>query len=150
MGHLPIRLLSFLFPEIIEHFVKPYMFCTICPLGKQTRSVYPSSVCRSQKPLELLHIDVWGTFRTKTRNNCSLFVTIADDFSKMSWIFLIKHNSEFLNVFKHIVTFIENQLDTKVKCVRTDNANELTKGEALQFYVQHGIKLQTSCTDTPQ
>lgn len=43
MGHLPINRLKFLFPEISESLVKPYMFCTICPQGKQTRSVYPKS-----------------------------------------------------------------------------------------------------------
>ena len=79
-----------------------------------------------------------------------MFVTIVDDFSKMSWIFLIKHKSEFTKVFKQFAVFIENQLDTKIKCVRTDNADELTKGEALKFYRTHGIKLQTSCTETPQ
>ena len=47
MGHLSINRLRFLFPEINESLVKPHMFCTICPLVKQTRSVYPKSVCKS-------------------------------------------------------------------------------------------------------
>ena len=79
-----------------------------------------------------------------------MFIIIVDDFSKMSWIFLIKQKFEFANVFEQFVMFIENHLNTEVKCVRTDNASELTKGDALQFYMQHGIKLQTSCTNTPQ
>ena len=34
--------------------------------------------------------------------------------------------------------------------VRTDNAKELTTGDALQFCLKHGIQQQSSCTDTPQ
>lgn len=92
MGHLPFSRLNFVFPKLTEHLVKPHMFCTICPLGKQTIAVCLSSTCKSQKPLELLHIIVWGLFRNETRNNCSMFITIVDDFSNMSWIFLIKQN----------------------------------------------------------
>ena len=109
MGHLPINRLKFLFPKITENLAKPHMFCTICPLGKHTRNVYPKSFCKSQKPLELLHIDVWGHFRYKTRTNCSKFITIVDDFRKMWWIFLIKQKSEFTDVFKNFVVYIENQ-----------------------------------------
>lgn len=37
----------------------------------------------------------------------------------------------------------------KVKAIRTDNAGELTKGGALAFHFDHGIKQQTSCAETP-
>ena len=60
-----------------------------------------------------------------------MLVTIVDDFSKMCWIFLIKHKSEFTDVLKNFVIYIENQLNSKVKGVRTDNAPDLTKGTAL-------------------
>ena len=60
-----------------------------------------------------------------------MFVTIVDDFRKMCWIFLIKQKSEFTDVFKNFVTYIENQLNSKVKGVRTDNTPDLTKRNAL-------------------
>ena len=79
-----------------------------------------------------------------------MFITIVDDFSRMSWIFLIKCKSEFPKIFRNFIYFVENQLSLKVKAVRIYNAGELTKGEALYFYLSHGIRQQTSCTDTPQ
>lgn len=53
-------------------------------------------------------------------------------------------------MFKDFVCYIENQLNTTVKAIRTDNAPELTKGDAALFYIQRGIKHQSSCVDTPQ
>lgn len=37
----------------------------------------------------------------------------------------------------------------KVKAIRIDNARELTQGKALEFYLAHGIKQETSCVETP-
>jgi gag-pre-integrase-like protein len=122
LGHLPFHRLQLVFPEINKKFVKSNVICTICPLGRQTRTTYPKSICKSTKPLELLRIDIWGPFRYLSRLHCSMFISIVDDFSKMTWIFLIKHKSEFVNIFRQFVLFIEKQLGTHVKCVRTDNA----------------------------
>ena len=102
------------------------------------------------QPLQLLHKDIWGPFKYPTRSNCKMFITIVDDFSRMSWIFQIKCKSEIPKIFMHFVNLVENQLSLKVKVIRTDNADQLTKGEALKFYLTHGIRQQTNCTDTPQ
>ena len=67
----------------------------------------------------------------------------------MCWV-LIRKKSQFPKIFMNFVHFVENQFSFKVKTIRTDNAMELTKGEALNFYLAHGIKQQTSCIDTPQ
>lgn len=79
-----------------------------------------------------------------------MFISTVDDYSRMSWIFLINKKSQFPQIFKQFVTFIEKQTGTQVKCIRTDNTKELTKDEALQFCTQRGIKQESSCTDTPQ
>lgn len=100
------------FSDVNERLVKSNFLCTICPQGRQTRTNYPKSFCKSTKPLELLHIDIWEPFRYLTRYNCSMFVTFVDDFSKMCWIFLIKKKSEFASVFKQFVALIEKQLNT--------------------------------------
>ena len=150
LGHLPISKLHILFLEINTKFVKTQIICTICPLGRKTRVVYPQSCSMTYKPLELLHIDVWGPFCHLTRLNCSMFITIVDDISRMSWIFLVKRKSEIPKVFKDFVCYIENQLSATTKAIRTDNAPELTKGEVAVFYTQKGIKNQSSCVDTPQ
>lgn len=90
LGPLPMDKVQILFPDIESRTVKSNIICTICPLAKQTRIVYPQSSCKSTRPLELLHIDVWGPFCHMTRHNYTMFISIVDDISRMTWIFLIK------------------------------------------------------------
>ena len=47
------------------------------------------------------------------------------------------------------LNFVENQMSLKINAIRTDNAGELTRGKALEFYLAHGIKQQTSYAKTP-
>lgn len=141
--------LNLLFPDINGKVVHDNIVCTICPQARQTKNTYPKSISKTTKPLELLHIDVWGPFRYLTRLKCSMFITIVDDYIRMTWIFLVKHKSDFTDIFKQFVTYIENQTNMQVKAVRTDNAKELSDGRTKDFYVQKGIKHESSCAETP-
>lgn len=40
--------------------------CTICPLSKQTRCSFPLSNNRADGVFDLVHLDVWGPYRTPT------------------------------------------------------------------------------------
>ena len=140
MGHLPIQKMKIVLPDLNERLIKDSMICTICPMAKQTRARYPKLCIKTKCPLEMLHIDVWGPFRYAIKLNCTMFITIVDDFSIICWIFLINKKAEFTKKISQFVAHVERQLVLKVKCVRTDNAPELTKGEARLFYLNKGIQ----------
>lgn len=123
MGHMPMQRLELLLPELKGQACKNKVFCTICPLAKQRRNTYPISTSKTMSPLELLHIDIWGPFKYVSRNNCKMFITIVDDYSRMCWIFLIRNKLDFTRIFMNFVSFIENQMSLKVKSVRTDCNN---------------------------
>ena len=75
--------------------------CESCQLGKHTRSSYPS---RQQKqsdvPLELGHSDVWGPCRVASICGFRYFVSFIDDFSRMTWVYLIKDRTQVIDVIK--------------------------------------------------
>ena len=45
---------------------------------------------------------------------------------------------------------VQNQFNTNVKVVRSDNGSEFTFGPMKEFYFNHGIVQENSCIDTPQ
>lgn len=53
--------------------------CPICPLAKQSRLTFPTSISRISRPLEMIHLDVWGPYKIPTHDRKSLFLTIVDD-----------------------------------------------------------------------
>lgn len=139
------------FPSLKYETILDSYFCIICSMAKQTRLPFPHSIMKSTKSLELLHIDVWEPYQFKSINNHNGLITIVDDFTRFTWIFLIKQKSEYPNIIKHFVFLVEKQFDTKVKTIKCDNAKEHTEGDAsIFFYQQLDIFLHTSCSATPQ
>lgn len=86
----------------------------------------------------------------KTHSHCNQFLTIVDDYTRYTWIHLLKHKSDVSFVFKNFVAYAEKQFNCKVLCVRSDNALELTEGALKEFYLQKGIIIQKTCSYTPQ
>ncbi|XP_015160329.1 uncharacterized protein [Solanum tuberosum] len=50
-----------------------------------TRSVFPSSSIRSSACFDLIHVDLWGPYSTSTFDGNKYFLTIVDDFSRLTW-----------------------------------------------------------------
>jgi hypothetical protein len=49
----------------------------------------------------IVHTDVWGPSPTLAILGFKYFVTFMDDFSRMTWIFLMKEISELYSIFCH-------------------------------------------------
>lgn len=71
----------------------------ICPLAKQTRLPFSTSI-KTTKPFELVYLDVWGMFHTPTHNGQNYFLTIVDDYSRATWLFLMNDKTEVYPRFK--------------------------------------------------
>ena len=68
--------------------------CDICHYSKQERLPFSSSTHVSNKPFELIHCDLWGPFTTCTLDRFRFFLTIVDDFTRCTWVYLLKHKSD--------------------------------------------------------
>jgi hypothetical protein len=49
------------------------------------------------------------------------YVSFIDEFSKNTWIYFLRNKSEVLDKFKEIKALVENQIEKKIKVLRTDN-----------------------------
>ena len=74
----------------------------------------------------------------------------VDDYTIRMWIYFIKFKSETFECFKNLKTLVENEKDSKIKCLRTDRGGELTSNEFSEFCNIHGIKRELSAARTPQ
>lgn len=68
--------------------------CETCHLAKHKRNPFFVSVSRANVVFELIHTDIWGPFHVCSMNGEFYFLTIVDDFSKFTWIHLMKQKSE--------------------------------------------------------
>ena len=122
----------------------------MCKLGKHTRLPFHLSSSKSEKPFELIHSDVWGPAPIESFNGYKYYVIFIDDFSKTTWLYLLKHKSEVFSQFQDFYNFIENQFDAKIKIFRSDNETEFVNHNFSNFFKHKGILHQTTCVYTPE
>ncbi|CAM8964429.1 unnamed protein product [Rhodiola kirilowii] len=95
--------------------------------------------------------DLLGGYGIKNLDFCNrYFVSFIDDYSRMTWVFMMRHKSEAFNKFKQWKTLVENQIGKKIKRLRTDNGLEFCSSEFNEFCKNEGIARHHIVRDTSQ
>lgn len=88
--------------------------CLICPLAKQRRLSFQSNNNLASHIFDLIHCD-WGPYKVPTHAGYRFFLTKVDDFSRYTWIFLMKNKLDVLSFIARLFTLIETQYGTSIK-----------------------------------
>lgn len=68
--------------------------CLTCPVAKFTKLAFKASTHRAKEAFELIHIETCGPYRVQTREGYKYFLTIVDDFSRVTWVHLLKAKND--------------------------------------------------------
>uniref|UniRef100_A0A151UDP3 Retrovirus-related Pol polyprotein from transposon TNT 1-94 n=1 Tax=Cajanus cajan TaxID=3821 RepID=A0A151UDP3_CAJCA len=124
--------------------------CTACQTTKQAALLFNDSISSSISPFDLVHSDVWGSAPTPTMGGCRYFVILIDDFSRFTWIYLMKSRSEIPQIYINFATMIRTQFSKCIKTFRRDNASEYRDSKLLHFLAEQGTTSEFSCPGTSQ
>ena len=126
--------------------------CEICNLSKKARSPFPTfqKSNMQRETLGLVHSDICGPLKTTPDSNNKYVITFLDEHTKYCWVYVINYKSDALKTFKTWKQLIENQLDKKVKILRTDRGGEYTSNEFKAFLQCEGIRHEMTSPHTPQ
>jgi hypothetical protein len=100
--------------------------CKHCQQGKQTNTRFKSKEYSTTRPLEIVHIDLVGPTTTKGLKGEKYFMLLVDDYTRMVAVFFLRNKSEDFENFKVYKEMVENEMDSKIKCLRFDNGGEFT------------------------
>ena len=92
---------------------------------------------------------MWGSCPVVSPIGFQYFVTFVDDYSRTTWLYLMKNRSELFSHFRVLCAEIHTQFHVFVQNLRSDNAKESMSEQFQSFMLQNGIFHQTSCVDTP-
>ena len=95
LGHANMNLISQLNKD--EHVkglskinFQKYKVCEVCQVGKQIKNSFKNkNLISTSRPLELLHMDLFGPSRTPSLGEKSYTYVIVDDFSRYTWVFFL-------------------------------------------------------------
>ena len=131
--------------------VKQWELCGGCALGKQTRVQFQSATTdRAKTLLEVVHSDVCGPMRTSTFGGMKYFVTFVDDKSRHCAVYLMRNKSEVYDKFVQFVKLAENQTDSRIKVLRSDNGGEYKSTKFVKFCADRGIIQKFTPPYTPE
>ena len=74
--------------------------------------------------LECIHIDIWKPYQILTTSEHQYFISFINDFSRYFYAYLIHEKSEALDVFKIYKAKVENQLNQRIKSVKSNRDGE--------------------------
>jgi hypothetical protein len=78
--------------------------CSACQAGKQVGASHPvKNVMTTTRPLELLHMDLFGPIAYISIGGNKYGLVIVDDFSRFTWVFFLYDKNETQAIFNKFV-----------------------------------------------
>ena len=97
------------------------------------------NIMTTRRPLELLHMDLFGPNAYKSLGGNSFGLVIVDDFSRFTWVFFLDDKSQVQKFFKNFARKAQNQFEVKIKKVRSDNGTEFKNANVVPFLMKKGF-----------
>jgi transposase InsO family protein len=127
---------------------QPTLYASIVNKEIKTKNKFKSNEYSTTRPLKIVHIDLIGPTTTNGLKGEKYFMLLVDDYRRMTAVCFLKNKSEAFENFKIYKEMVENEMDSKIKCLRSDNGGEFTSKEFMDSCINHGIKRQFSIART--
>jgi len=75
----------------------------------------------TSRPLELLHIDLFGPLRTMNLGGNYYGLVIVDDYSRLTWTLFIATKDETYHSFKRFAKIIQNEKNCDISSIKSDH-----------------------------
>ena len=133
---------------IISH---PNQLCEVCIFGKYPRKPFPKeAISKATKPLQLVHVDVYGSIKPTSFGKNNYFLLFIDDFSCKTWVYFLKTKSEAFDAFKKFKAQVEKEFGYEIKSLRYDRGGKLTSNDFNIFYEAHDIRRPLIVSGSPK
>ena len=156
LGHMSIQQVADLAKSMadgVETFspkVVQYHVCQVCAAGKGKKNNIPKTPARrAESPLERIFSDVGGPTAKPSKEGYRYWATFTDDKTRFGAIFFMKAKSDVLKCFKEYHAWACNQMDAKIKLLRTDEGGKYSGKEIQSFLQQEGIQPELTAPYSP-
>jgi transposase InsO family protein len=100
------------------------------------------------RPLELIHLDLFGPTTYKSLGGNLYCLVIVDDYSRYTWTFFLE--AKTFDMFKKFATMAEKEFGSSMVKIRSENGSEFRNTRVEEYCDGEGIKHEFSSSYTPQ
>lgn len=153
LGHMSVNNTKFLTGKglLDMNEVKELNFCEHCVIGKSKKLSFNVGRHNTEDALGYLHADLWRSPNvTPSLSGKQYFLLIIDDKTIKVWLMFLKTKDETFDKFCEWKDLVENQINRKVKVLRTDNGLEFCNAKFDDYCKTHMIERHRTCTYTSQ
>jgi hypothetical protein len=129
------------------HFEKD-IICSACQARKQVVVHHPhKNIMTTDKPLELLHMDLFGPIAYISIGESKYCLVFVDDYSPFTWVFFLQEKSQTQETLKRLLRRTQNEFGLRIKKMRNDNGTEF-KTHKLKNFLRRRASSMSSCLPT--
>jgi hypothetical protein len=110
-----------------------------CVQSKQPCKPHTAAEERNLAPLELRHSDLCEMNGVLIKGEKRYFMKLIDDATRFCYVYLLRTKDEALDYFKICKAEVENQIERKIKLLRSDHGGEYFPKKIDEFCEEHGI-----------
>jgi transposase InsO family protein len=91
------------------------------------------NIMTSDRPLELLHMDLFGPIAYISIDESKYCLVIVDDYSGFTWVFFLQKKSQTQETLKKFLRRSQNEFELRIKKIRSDNGKEFKNSQIEDF-----------------
>ena len=88
-----------------------------------------------------MHLDVWGPAQVSSLGGSHYYVIFIDDSTRKTWVYFLKKKSDVFETSKKWKALVENEIEKKLKCLRSNNGGEYYSKSFENYYSDNGIRM---------
>jgi transposase InsO family protein len=104
----------------------------------------------TERPLELLHMDLFGPIAYISIGGSKYCFVIVDDYSRFTWVFFLQEKSQTQETLKRFLRRAQNEFGLRIKKIRSNNGTEFKNSQVERFLEEEGFKHEFFSPYTPQ
>lgn len=121
LGHAhPAAVQLFLQNSLGMHESRVSFSCSDCTLGKIQRSPATKPLMKSTRVLEIIHSDLLSPISPLTVSGYKYIMTLIDDYTRHSWIYLLRSKDEVFKSFVNFKTMVEKETNSYIFTLKSD------------------------------
>ncbi|RDX87996.1 hypothetical protein CR513_30475, partial [Mucuna pruriens] len=142
LGHVSLKLIYKLkkhnlvrgLPSLVY---KANLLCDVCQKGKQVKGSFKSkNFVSNSRPLELLHINLFGLTRTASLGGKHYGLVIVNDYSRWTWVIFLAHKDKSFKIFFILILPLSEVIMGENLKMKTFNSSMKNKEFFINFLVQ--------------